>query len=215
MPLLLPLPAAFGPVLIFVFRRLLACIFSCAKPITYSPLLIISIVCPMADLWSTAPVALADAPRYVGFRPRLLCLTFPDLPSPCQNSKTSLRMSEDSEVPEVVPECGIKLIIEKTKRPLKRARSLLRFHPEATVLQILRVQDVSGIVASSFEFFDFFNFSFKHVFVQIFRVIEYSLQIPQRKWVKMAIDIYKNPPKNVSTSKKSHSPIICPSFTAF
>ena len=160
LPLLLPLPAAFGPVLIFVFRRLLACILSCAKPITYSPLLIISIVCPMADLWSTAPVALADAPRYVGFRPRLLCLTLPDLPSPCQNSKTSLRMSEDSEVPEVVPECGIKLIYEKTKRPLKRARSLLRFHPEATVLQILRVQDVSGIVASSFEFFDFFNFSF-------------------------------------------------------
>ena len=76
LPLPLPLPAAFGPVLIFVFRRLLACIFSCAKPITYSPLLIISIVCPMADLWSTAPVALADAPRYVGFRPRLLCLTF-------------------------------------------------------------------------------------------------------------------------------------------
>ena len=43
----------------------------------------------------------------------------------------------------------------------------------------------------------------------------YTLQIPQRKWVKMAIDIYKNPPKNVSTSKKSHSPIICPSFSAF
>lgn len=92
--------------------------------------------------------------------PTAFVFDFPDLPSPCQNSKTSLRMSEDSEVPEVVPECGIKLIYEKTKRPLKRARSLLRFHPEATVLQILRVQDVSGIVASSFEFFDLFNFSF-------------------------------------------------------
>lgn len=49
---------------------------------------------------------------------------------------------EDSEVAEEISECGVKLSYEKTKRPLKRARSLLRLHPETTVLQVLRVQDV-------------------------------------------------------------------------